>query len=229
VEDASEAGTQAAVKAAQEAVEESVEEEGAVEMQNLSQQPSTQASKADAPKDNIKQTRFTSATTQAFIQTLMSSNVIPEALAQSSWMKDHAWVMALVTLLIELTVMAGTIVATPTSGAMNGLQRIGGLTKLSPTVLKIAVGALGSTAAALTDIATIVSGYNELEQSRINKKIAPLQALTMFEEGFFQIMTQLTSNSQQTYKQSMNASEALFNINFSSDMRACVVAQQYLG
>jgi hypothetical protein len=222
-------GSQLAVKAAQEESEE-VGETAAEEVSEGSQT----ASKSDATATNSAnetsaktQTYRTAATTNAFLQTLLSSNVLPNAISEIPGVKKYPWLVALLSIVAELAAALAAYKITPFSGEISVLGRLSSLTKLSQDSLKVTIATITGLTSTVSNSATIGQGYNELKQSDINKKIAPIQSQLIFQEGFTQIMMQLTSIAQQAYKQSMVADQEIFKIDFSSDMRGCVAAQQY--
>lgn len=169
---------------------------------------------------NPTQSYRTSATTLASLQVLMSSGIIPESISKIPGINRYPWLAALLTILTEIVVSVAAMKVTPTSGLMDNLP------KLTQNLLNMGRMTLSTASSLGTDIATMYTGYNELEQSKVNKKIAPLQSMTQFKEGFVQILTQLSSLSQQSYTQTMNANETIFRTDFASDMEACVRAQQ---
>ncbi len=163
----------------------------------------------------------TSATTLASLQALMSSSLVPESISKIPGIKKYPWLMAVLTILTEIAVSVAAMQTTPASGAVSYLARL----SPSTTTLRIAMASFATVSSIGTDTATGYRGYNELQQGKTNEKIAPIQSLSQFEDGFFQIMTQLTTLLQKTYEKTMDVNQTIFKTDFSSDMQACVAVQ----
>lgn len=227
-EDIGETASQDGMKAA----EQEIEDELSTEMENLSEEASNSANKTERTDSEITQTtrsqaRFTSATTQAFLQTLTGSNLIPELIGKIPGIKKYPWLVQLMSVLLEIVIALAAFKATPTTGAASGLEQLSGLTKLSPAVLKAITASIATLASIATDVATVGTALNEKKQAQIGKELAAPEANLLFDEGMMQILTQITSLNQTAFKQTMQAQEAIFKVDFSSDMKACVAAQQY--
>lgn len=232
-EDVGETAVQDTMKAVEQEIEEEVEEEGAIEMQDLSEEASSKSTSStentgsETTESTKSQARFTSATTQAFLQVLMSSNLIPELIGKIPGIKKYPWLVQLLSVLVEIVIALAAFKVTPTTGAANGLEQLSGLTKLSPAVLKAITASIATLVTVFADIAAIGTGLNQKKQAQIGRELATPQAALLFEEGIMQILTQITSQNQTAFNQTMKAQEAIFKVDFSADMKACVAAQQY--
>ncbi len=165
----------------------------------------------------------TAASTEAITQALISSNLIGDALDEIPGLKKKApWLAELISVLVQI---AALIAAGKSTAGSDGASFFQKLTKLTPETLQKIVPTLLVTSSLVQGGSGAGQGAMAIQESEIRRAMAPLQAQLMFEEGFMQLITQMTSQSQKTIQSSINSYEKIFDIDFSRDMRACVTAQ----
>lgn len=171
---------------------------------------------------------FTNASTQAILQTLMASNLVPELVDEIPGAKKHPWIGMLVSIIVQIlatiaTMNFSSVLESSDSFLSTILTKFGLASKVGQSLVQ---GGIQLTGEAFNATGSIGGGINLLNQSKFQKALAPIEAQLSFMQGFSEIMTQLSSQAQESSKQTMKALEGIFNINFSADMQACVQAQQ---
>ncbi len=170
----------------------------------------------------------TAATTQMFMQTLFSSGLMQELVFQIPGMDKNPVASAIVMVLLQIIMIAAAYKMTPGIGGTTLFSKMASVIG-NPTKLRLALGTFIFSTQVTTEVANGGQSYNTYEQGKTNADLAPSQTRLMFGEGFLQIMTQLSTLAQKMYNETMNANEVIFKADFSSDMSACVAAQQYQG
>ncbi len=174
---------------------------------------------------------FTNASSQAILQTLMASNLVPELVDEIPGAKKHPWIGMLVSIVVQIlatiaTMNFSSVLESSDSFLSSILTKLGLGSKVGQTIVQ---GGIQLTGEAFNATGSIGGGINLLNQTKIQKALAPIEAQLSFMTGFSEIMTQLSSQAQAASKQTMQALEGIFKINFSADMQACVQAQQIQG
>jgi hypothetical protein len=164
----------------------------------------------------------TAATTQAFLQTLMSSSLIPQMISAIPGIKQYPWLVGILTAATELTIAIVAFKATPTTGAQSALQKLVG-TNVSRMGIKIAGNVTSTVGSIAMDVANVGKGFNEVAQSKIYREIAPLKELLIFQEGFMRVLDEVSSSLTRSTKQTLQANEEIFRVNFSQDMHSAAI------